>query len=1406
MRRLLVLATLLGVMIGLKLFLNEIDLESDSPLTLAAIGFVVLASFTVGELVATLSIPKITGYILSGVVFGPQLSNILSHRIVSDMRVFNTLALGLIALTAGLELDVKATQKVFRTLMVTVAVKVPMLMLSVGGAFWLIETYHPLLGLPTKGAVVALALIFAVLAIGTSPSVSLAVINDSKAKGRMADLTLAMAVVKDLVVVVSLAVAIAVGRSFVSSDSHFNSGALVHVAKELGGSILFGSGLGFFLILYVRFFGKEMLLALVALVLLTAEASDALHLELLLVLIAAGFVVRNFSKFEHTLLTPLTRVSLPVFVVFFTTAGAGVDLQGTLKLLPLAAAMAGARAITFYIASAVGTRAGGERPAVRDNAWLAYIPQAGVTLGLVLLTARQLPELSNAIMSMGLAVVSINLLIGPVTLGIALRRAGDVARALTKPQPEPAPTASVAPAVTDALTSADPVPNEEPQPKPTLTLPNDPALELALVSAGDELKAQIETFWESTIEERCAASKLGALRASSDREGDERASQTMLRLLNVEGLTNAQTLAPSLDALERTLIATLESFPERLQVRLTPENFRAANDDFLEVKAVKLFTKALSMVRLYPRRRNVPIRLTMRLAFEKPMVDAVSLLGESLFLYELGLTEPLTLLAKGLIDAEECRLRLDRHEARWASQTKARIDDALNQGMQTGALWLDRLGGPGHPASEVRLSEVLPAIEAARKRRNQRLPRWQRLVAAAMDGLKATAALDAAGSQFRSAVERRCWAPLALVENEIAPLIQGVLQPLAELREDTNAQLSGKVGQTYTRRFEEILTKRERNRLTGLKAKYRHATQFSELLTDCSKIVETVPKELHPARDTTMFRIDADLADLRTDTLDLADALQEALIDRFVPRFAEALGPLSEHMADIDERVEAALAIAAFGMRALERSGDEASDELKTTIPEVLGRAHDQIQIILDEVAKSLEQARGRLNEASTETLSTLDTLLTSQAGAKDRLRASMGQTQQAARRAFMSILSRGQHWLRMLLSATMRLARRKNVPGWLFEARSDNMDPSGIRRILLANFKESETLSLPTSCRNGFSPDPIDDIRLVTARRGALEDLISHLQKGRLDSFTNVLITGARGAGRSSVINIVELRLARFQVVRLDPRFHHRSEGLLEAIAAELGCADDFASILDTVKRRRAVVLIDDLQHYVLPNEQGLASLQRFMELMVQSSPEARWIVSVGRTAYNLFQETLSLSQVFGRQLDLSPLGADDLRLCIETRARLAGVKLSYAPDGSRRAVEKRARDGYYRALAQATRGNLRHALLTHLRSLKALGEDRFLVRSDTRAALPFLARLGTDAMACLGFFIAYGPLSLTELASLMLVDEVTAARFVLPLRDASIVRAGEHGQTLFVPPHLDGPLQRGLEELGILTPETRP
>ena len=110
MRRFVVLAVLLGLM-GLLQTLQVGTESTFHPLSLATFGFVLLAAYTLGQVAAGVQLPKITGYIITGLIFGPQVFNIFLSAVESDLRVVNDLAIGLIALSAGAEMHLSGSRR-----------------------------------------------------------------------------------------------------------------------------------------------------------------------------------------------------------------------------------------------------------------------------------------------------------------------------------------------------------------------------------------------------------------------------------------------------------------------------------------------------------------------------------------------------------------------------------------------------------------------------------------------------------------------------------------------------------------------------------------------------------------------------------------------------------------------------------------------------------------------------------------------------------------------------------------------------------------------------------------------------------------------------------------------------------------------------------------------------------------------------------------------------------------------------------------------------------------------------------------------------------------------------------------------------------------------------------------------
>lgn len=452
-----IIGVLLAGLILLYLFGGPVG-EGVNPTGLLAVGFVVLASHTFGELVEAVKLPHITGYLLAGLVLGasfahamhgiPWLSpyllppfdnGLLNHEVLAQLGLLDTLALALICLTAGGELKIEALRKGFAriltimaTHLTTVFCGVVLLFVAISGPIPFL-VFEPIAGLG-MGTVLALGAVLASVMIATSPSATIAIINSVRAQGPVTSNVLPVVVAKDLVVVVAFSAATSVAVGWMPDAG--DSGSFLAALVNIGASLVLGVVLGGAIHLYLTYIGAEVLLFIVGMVYAAAEAATALthivhphgHPELALVFIAAGFTMANFSTRGDELIHQVERLSTPVYVLFFTMAGAKLHLEDLVTTGKFAALLVGTRIAMLYVGVRFGATLSGADEKTRKYAWMGFVSQAGLSLTLAGSIQATFPgTVGDGMFSLVLASVALNEVLGPVMLQMALSLAGETA-------------------------------------------------------------------------------------------------------------------------------------------------------------------------------------------------------------------------------------------------------------------------------------------------------------------------------------------------------------------------------------------------------------------------------------------------------------------------------------------------------------------------------------------------------------------------------------------------------------------------------------------------------------------------------------------------------------------------------------------------------------------------------------------------------------------------------------------------------------------------------------------------------------------------------------------------------------------------------------------------------------------
>lgn len=428
------------------------------PSAMLALGFVILASYAFGQLVGRFGLPHLTGYILAGLALGESAAHflppylrvppfdhgVLNHAVVEQLAVFNTLAVALIALAAGGQLRIDLLKRGVAHIASMISGHILIAGPIAFGFLAAISAWIPELRLPGLEEVgtteaIAMAAIVATVAIATSPAAAVAVVAETRARGPLTEMVLAGVVLRDVFSVVLFSVAGSLAGQALGQTSEGNVG--LRLAMSFGGSIVGGVVVGAVMIAYLRFIKAELLLFLTAIVFTASFVATQFGVDPVLLFIVAGFVTVNFSSAGEDLLASVSQLFLPVSVVFFTLAGAHLDLTILMALLPFALSLVAIRAIATYVGVRVGLRITRAPDVVQRLAWVAYVPQAGVALALADKIGDpqmfgQIGRIFNTLLVGGIA---LNEIIGPVLLKLGLTRAGEVGAA-DRESGEAAPT------------------------------------------------------------------------------------------------------------------------------------------------------------------------------------------------------------------------------------------------------------------------------------------------------------------------------------------------------------------------------------------------------------------------------------------------------------------------------------------------------------------------------------------------------------------------------------------------------------------------------------------------------------------------------------------------------------------------------------------------------------------------------------------------------------------------------------------------------------------------------------------------------------------------------------------------------------------------------------------------------
>ena len=393
-------------------FIQQLNQETKILLVLSIILF---SGFIMTRLTNTLNMPKVSGYILAGILIGPCCLDFIPHDTIHSMGFISDIALAFIAFGVGKFFKKEVIMKTGKRIIVitfsealVAGILVTLLLKVLFRLDW------------------GFALILGAIATATAPASTMMTINQYKAKGEFVNTLLQIVALDDVVCLLAFSIVSAVIKG--SALGTLSAADIVIPIVYNFVFIAVGVFCGYFLsrlLIPARSRDNRLILA-IAMLLGISGLCAIVDVSPLLSCMVFGAVYINLTR-DKKLFRQINNFTPPVMSIFFIVSGMNLDLTALTTVGAIGVAYFLIRIAGKYLGTYASCQLMGTSREIRNYMGLALIPQAGVAIGLAFLGQRILPsETGDLMLAIILSASVLYEMIGPISAKAALFLSGSI--------------------------------------------------------------------------------------------------------------------------------------------------------------------------------------------------------------------------------------------------------------------------------------------------------------------------------------------------------------------------------------------------------------------------------------------------------------------------------------------------------------------------------------------------------------------------------------------------------------------------------------------------------------------------------------------------------------------------------------------------------------------------------------------------------------------------------------------------------------------------------------------------------------------------------------------------------------------------------------------------------------------
>lgn len=353
-------------------------------------------------------LPRVSLLVISGVVIGPAVLDLIPPKLVGNFDLIATMALLMIGFLLGGKLTRRSLAHSGRTgLLISLS--------AAAGTAVVVFAGLVLIGVPGE-----IALLLGCIASATAPAATVEIVAESDINSDFSELLLMVVALDDIWGLILFSLALAAITVMQGIDG--TAIPLLTVAKEIGGGAMIGLLVGLpaaYLTGRIKP-GQPILTEAMGLAFVCGGLALWTETSFLIASIVMGATVTNLAQHHEYPFHAIEDIESPFLVIFFMLAGASLEMGALIDAGLIGTAYIGIRVIGKFLGAGAGAALSRIDPTMGRWMGLALLPQAGVAVGMALVASSTFPEYRSILLPIVIGATVIFEILGPIGARFAL--------------------------------------------------------------------------------------------------------------------------------------------------------------------------------------------------------------------------------------------------------------------------------------------------------------------------------------------------------------------------------------------------------------------------------------------------------------------------------------------------------------------------------------------------------------------------------------------------------------------------------------------------------------------------------------------------------------------------------------------------------------------------------------------------------------------------------------------------------------------------------------------------------------------------------------------------------------------------------------------------------------------------